>query len=96
MKVRYTFRARDDLQAIFKFLNQESPSGAIAVKQTLERRIRLLADVPFIAPATDEPGVYELSIVRYPYKVYYRIEGDEVRIIHIRHTSRQPPGIGEL
>jgi plasmid stabilization system protein ParE len=96
MRVRYTPRARDDLEVIFQFLDQVSPSGARSVKQTLERRIRLLADVPFIAPATDEPGVYELSIVRYPYKVYYRIEGDEVRIVHIRHTSRRPPAIGEL
>lgn len=96
MKVRYTPRARDDLQAIFQFLDQVSPSGARSVKQTLERRIRLLADVPFIAPATDEPGVYELSIVRYPYKVYYRIERNEVRIVHIRHTSRRPPDASEL
>ena len=96
MKVRYTPRARDDLQAIFQFLDQVSPSGARSVKQTLERRIRLLADVPFIAPATDEPGVYELSIVRYPYKVYYRIERSEVRIVHIRHASRRAPDASEL
>jgi toxin ParE1/3/4 len=94
MKVRYTPRARDDLQAIY--LDQVSPSGAKSVKQTLERRIRLLGDIPFIAPATDEPGVYELSIVRYRYKVYYRVENDEVRIVHIRHTSRRPPDLSGL
>lgn len=96
MKVRYTPRARDDLQAIYFYLDQVSPSGAKSVKQTLERRIRLLGDIPFIAPATDEPGVYELSIVRYRYKVYYRVENDEVRIVHIRHTSRRPPDLSGL
>ena len=60
------------------------------------RRIRLLGDIPFIAPVTNEPGVYELSIVRYPYKVYYRVENEEVRIVHIRHTSRRPLDVNDL
>ena len=32
-----------------------------------------LSDWPFIAPMTEEAGVYELSIIRYPYTVYYRV-----------------------
>jgi toxin ParE1/3/4 len=96
MRVRYTPRARDDLQAIYRYLDQISPSVAKSVKRTLERRIRRLGDIPFMAPATTEPGIYELSIVRYPYKVYYRVENEEVRIVHIRHTSRRPPDIGGL
>ena len=96
MRVRYSPRARGDLEAIYSYLDQHSSSGARSVKNTIERRIKCLADTPFIAPATDEPGVYELSIVRYPYKVYYRVEIDEVRIVHIRHASRRPPGVAEL
>lgn len=96
MRVRYTPRARSDLQAIYDYLDQVSPASARMVKQTLERRIGLLGDIPFIAPATEEQGVYELSIVRYPYKVYNRIENDEVRIVHIRHTSRRPPVVSDL
>jgi hypothetical protein len=45
---------------------------------------------PLMAPPTDEPGILELSIVRYPYKVYYELKGDEeVWIIHIRDTRRK-------
>lgn len=94
MRVRYTLRALYDLEAIYLYLDERSPSGARAVKSTIERRIRQLADIPFIGPETDEPGVRELTIVRYPYKVYYRIRNDEVRIVHIRHTSRRPPNLG--
>ena len=43
-----------------------------------------------MAPETDESAVRELTIVRYPYKVYYQIEGDEIWVVHIRHTSRRP------
>jgi plasmid stabilization system protein ParE len=52
--------------------------------------IRLLASHPRIAPLTDEPGVHELTVPRRPYKVYYRIEGEEVWIVHIRDARRKP------
>jgi plasmid stabilization system protein ParE len=28
--------------------------------------------------------------VQHPYKVYYEVEGEEVWILHIRHTARRP------
>ena len=96
MRIRYTLRAQNDLEAIYQYLDQRSPAGARSGKRAIERRIRLLAAIPFIAPATDEPGVYELTIIRYPYKVYYCVEGEEVQIIHIRHTSRRPPPADEF
>ncbi|MEA2988109.1 MAG: toxin ParE1/3/4 [Alphaproteobacteria bacterium] len=96
MRVRYTRRSLNDLDAIYRYLDKPSISGARAVKTTIERRITQLADMPFIAPVTEESGVYELTIIRYPYKVYYRVENDEVQIIHVRHTSRQHPDLAEL
>jgi plasmid stabilization system protein ParE len=29
-------------------------------------------------------------LIRYPYKIFYRILQDRIRILHIRHTSRRP------
>ena len=89
MRVRYTPRARDDLDAIYKYIELRSPSGAHAVKTRIERRIARLADFPLVAPVTEVPGVHELTLLRYPYKVYYRVDGDEVWILHIRHAARQ-------
>jgi len=31
-----------------------------------------------------------VALVRYPFKVFYRVVGDTVRIVHIRNTSRRP------
>lgn len=90
MRVRYTRQAHSDLDTIYSYLNQLTPAAAQAVKSFIERRISRLADYPFIAPATDEPGVYELMIVRYPYKAYYEIVGDDVWVLHIRDSRRQP------
>ncbi len=90
MRVRYTLRAQADLEAIFRYLDARAPEAALEVKSTIERRIAMLGEFPHIAPETDIPGVYELTIVRYPYKVYYDIASDTVEILHIRHTSRRP------
>jgi toxin ParE1/3/4 len=90
MKVRYTLRAQADLDTIYTYLDQQAPVAARSVKQLIERRIASLGDFPFAAPETDQPNVRELTLVRYPYQVYYEVHGGEVWIIHIRHTSRRP------
>jgi addiction module RelE/StbE family toxin len=90
MRIRYTPRAQADLDEIFRYLDERSPAGARAVKLRIVRSIERLAHHPYMAAETDEPGVRELAIVRYPYKVYCMVEGDEVWVLHIRHTSRRP------
>ena len=90
MRIRYTLRARADLREIRSYLLERSPRAAVAVLTTIRRRIAWLADFPLMAPATDEPGVRALPVVQYPYRVYYEVLGDEVWILHVRHTRRQP------
>jgi len=70
MKVRYTRRAQGDLAAIYEYLDSKAPAAAQSVKAVIERRIAHLSDFPRAALETDQPGVYELTIVQYPYKVY--------------------------
>ncbi len=90
MRVRYTRRAQSDLKSVYTYLDQRAPGAARAVKELIERRIANLADFPLMAPETDEPGIRELTIVRYPYKVYYEVVDEEVWVIHIRDARRQP------
>jgi plasmid stabilization system protein ParE len=90
MRVRYTPQAQHDLDGIYIHLDRVSPATAQPVKNLIERRIAGLADFPFMAPETSEAGIYELTIVQYPYKVYYEIEGNEVWILHVRDSRRRP------
>ena len=89
MRIRYTPRARSDLDSIFSYLDQHSPASTIRVKQVIERTIQGLTDFPEIAPPTDL-GARALLIGRFPYRVFYRVHEGEVHILHIRHTSRRP------
>jgi toxin ParE1/3/4 len=90
MRVRYSRRARDDLDQIYSYLHERSPVAATAVLKRIRDRIGRLADFPLMAPVTELHGVRGLSIMRYPYKAYYRIMRDEVLILHVRDLRRAP------
>lgn len=90
MRVRYTPRARDDLDAIYQYLNDRSTVAAAAVLKRIRNRIDRLADFPLMAPMTELAGIRGLTILRYPYKAYYRVLDGEVVILHVRDARRAP------
>jgi toxin ParE1/3/4 len=83
MRVRYSPRAFAEREEILTYIDQRNPQGAQNVKRAIVHSIRLLADFPLMAPETQERGAYELSIPGCPCKIYYRVEGKEVWIVHI-------------
>jgi len=95
MKVRYTRRAFADREAVFEYLNQYDPRAARKVKVFIKDKINSLTYSPRRARNIKDLGVHALWLGRYPYIVYYRVEGDVVSIIHIRHAARKPWAGGE-
>jgi toxin ParE1/3/4 len=90
MRLRYTLRAQADLEAIFEYLDQHSPTAGRTLRVEITERVALLLEFPRMAPATEIPGVRELSLSRQPYKIYYEIRGDELYVLHVRHARRRP------
>ena len=90
MRIRYTRRAQADISAIHSYIDAQSPAAADNVIAALEDSISRLAQFPDLAPKTDEPGVRELTLVRYPYKVYYEAGVEELPILHVRDARRLP------
>ena len=90
MKVRYTPRARSDLDKIHSYLNEHSPAAASAVLKRIRNRIDRLADYPLMAPVTELSDIRGLTILRFPYKAYYRILNGEIVILHVRDARRAP------
>ncbi len=89
-KVRYTPRALGDLDAIFKYIAEQNPRAARAVKSRIRERIQSLARFPASGPETAAPGLRMLAVGRYPYLIFYEIDdgAKHVAIVHIRHASR--------
>lgn len=90
MRVRYTPRARDDLQAIIEYLSNQSLQGARNVKRSLDATIKLIGNFPDSGRLAGEDGVRVLPLGRYPYLVYWIVEAGEAWIVHIRDGRRKP------
>jgi toxin ParE1/3/4 len=90
MKIRYSPQARNDLQDIFHYLNERSPSGAENVMRAIYASIEFLAENPM---ASQETGLSEIRVKivrRYSFKIFYRLDRDTIDLVHIRHTARAP------
>jgi plasmid stabilization system protein ParE len=85
-----------DLQRIHTYISEYNSEAATRVIGIIEKRTLTLSSHPSMGYASDEPNVRIILAIPYPYRVYYRAKADEIEIVHIRHTSRRPPGPGQL
>ncbi len=90
MRIRYSPRALDDINAILSYLERHSPQGAQNVARAMHKTIDLIGQFPQSGRPVSEFGVRVLPVGPYPYLVYWLAEVDEVWVIHIRHTARRP------
>ena len=92
MRLVYSKRALADLEDIATYY---SLNASPAIAQAIERRFVAIIERIHLAPES-APRVAQLSqvrvaaVVRYPFRIFYRIRGDTIDILHIRHTSRRP------
>lgn len=90
MTIRYRARALADLEDIFRYLDQRSPTGARNVLHAIHRAIEETAEQPLAAPRTSEADVRVKILGRYRYKIFYSVIAADIEIIHIRHAARRP------
>ena len=92
MNLRWDARALQDLRDIRSYIAvHASAAAADRVRQHLRSRIFRLLTNPHIGAATTNPEVRILPPTRYPYRIYYTVQRDDVVILHIRHTARSAP-----
>jgi toxin ParE1/3/4 len=92
MKVIYTDEALRDLDEILTFVGSNYPSIAAAFQQRLRSVERRIGEWPMSAEAViQRPGVRVVPLIRYPYKIFYRITSEAVEILYIHHAARQGP-----
>jgi plasmid stabilization system protein ParE len=95
MNVVYSRRALADLDAIADYYSR---NASAVIAKSIERRfgevIARIRAAPESAPRVSQrSNVRVVSVVRYPFRIFYRVRGDAIDILHIRHTSRRPPAL---
>jgi plasmid stabilization system protein ParE len=90
MNIIYAPRALHDLHDIAAYLHERHSSGMRRVLAAIRSSIDTLEFFPKIGRLSNDVGHHRLPVLHYPYVVFYRISGEEILILHIRHTSREP------
>jgi toxin ParE1/3/4 len=93
MRVRWSETALAEIEDIFSYIYDRNRSAAAAVVERIEGLTALLGEFPFVGHLTDEENVRVLSVVRYPFLIFYAVDdlANEIVILHVRHTAQQRP-----
>jgi toxin ParE1/3/4 len=85
-QIRWTTEASDQLEAAIQHIQQDNPTAARSLAQTVIDRIEQLATFPGLGRAGEVRGTREL--VSPPYVIVYRSTEEVVEILHIWHGAQ--------
>lgn len=90
-------KALDNFKEILEYLSQKSLSAPGIVKESILDKISLLEHNPFlfeIDKLKNNPSENFRAFVSFSYRIAYQIVESkrQIRILRIRHTSREPLG----
>jgi toxin ParE1/3/4 len=91
VRLEWSHFAQADRDAIFDYLEADSPQAAITVDERIREQVEGLGQFPESGRTGRVDGTRELVIQRTPYIAAYRITGDTVRILRVLHGARQWP-----
>lgn len=91
MRIEWSVFAIDDREAIFDYIEADSPRAAATVDDRIEAQVEGLLRTPEMGRPGRIPGTRELVISRTPYIAAYRIESNIVRILRVLHGAQQWP-----
>jgi addiction module RelE/StbE family toxin len=81
----------NDREAIFDYIESDSPRAAILIDNRIETQVELLTDTPEIGRPGRIAGTRELVIPRTPYIAAYRIERETITVLRILHGAQEWP-----
>ena len=92
MSLIYSARARRDIEAALALTQSEFPSTLADFRRHFAAMIARISDWPLSGhPIPGRADLRAIPMVRYPYKLVYRVSVSTIEIVHFRHTSRQTP-----
>ncbi|RRA50505.1 type II toxin-antitoxin system RelE/ParE family toxin [Acidipila sp. EB88] len=91
MRIEWSLFAMTDREAIFDYIEADSPRAAVMVDDRIETQVEGLMQMPEMGREGRVAGTRELVISRTPYIAAYCVEGNIVRILRVLHGAQQWP-----
>jgi plasmid stabilization system protein ParE len=89
MKIVLRRRAKLDLVDARQWYEERQSGLGAAFRDEVEATLRQIQEHPRIHPRVDE-HVRRAALRRFPYGIFYVVEGETVRVIAILHRARSP------
>ena len=83
-------QARNDLIKIVEYISQDNPDAAEKLANNIEVKAEKLLKHPNLFRAGRKRGTREL-VAHENYLVIYRVQGDTVEILRVKHVAQQWP-----
>ena len=88
MIVRLTAQAETDLEGIGDYIARDNPSRALSFVIELRGACLSLAEMAWAFPAVPRYARHGMRRRVYGnYSIFYRIDGDEIIVVHILHNA---------
>jgi plasmid stabilization system protein ParE len=94
-KVRFLDAAQEQLRDAALYYQKESQSLAYAFVDAVDHTVQILARQPKMGPEFRK-GTRRVLVKRFPIALFYRLESEEVLILVVWHTSRDPQKLNKL
>ena len=91
MQLEWSIFAQADREAIFDYIEVDSPQAAITVDDRIREQVEGLMKFPEMGRPGRVDGTRELIIQRTPYIAAYSIAGKTVRILRVLHGAQMWP-----
>lgn len=91
MQLEWSVLAQQDREAIFDYIEADSPQAAIAVDERIRAQLEALIDFPERGRPGRINGTRELPIQRTPYVAAYLLREDHLLILRLLHGAQMWP-----
>jgi toxin ParE1/3/4 len=91
LRIEWSELALADRDAIFDYIEADSPRAAVVMDDRIRRHVEQLRQFPESGRLGRIEGTRELVINHTPYIAAYQIIGNKVRILRVLHGARLWP-----
>lgn len=91
MEVIWRKKASNELEAIYKFINKESPQNAVIAFNGIYDLVMSLPDFPYKFPKEPSINIDKVRFaVIWSYKIIYSVENGCILILRVFNTNQNP------
>jgi plasmid stabilization system protein ParE len=93
LKIVITAPARLEIAEAVKYYEEQRPSAGVRFWIEFKILAKRLKNFPELYPRFGKRGIRKASMHNYPHTVYYRMTGEELRVLGVVHGAMNPESV---